>query len=237
MATNYNPRIVTDGLVLCLDAGNTKSYPGSGNTWYDLSGNGNHVTMDATLVPIFENNSYFRVNNGANFEKTDANIELTNITMIAWYKNITFNTPTPRVLELHKTGSIISNSHALAPDPDGTLRAWVEGGDSTSGNRIASADDATQYPLNEWIMFAYTYDGSIGRIYVNGQQTATASGSSTQLDDINIITIGAISDVNTYQHSDYYMNAQISQISIYNKGLTAAEVQQNYNATRSRYGI
>jgi len=45
MAVGYNPRIVTDGLVLCLDAGNTKSYPGSGTTWNDLSGQGNNGTL------------------------------------------------------------------------------------------------------------------------------------------------------------------------------------------------
>ena len=45
MARRYNPRIVTDGLVLALDAGNTKSYPGSGTTWTDLSGNGNNGSL------------------------------------------------------------------------------------------------------------------------------------------------------------------------------------------------
>jgi hypothetical protein len=45
MAISYNPRIVTDGLVLALDAGNPKSYPGSGTTWTDLSGNGNNGTL------------------------------------------------------------------------------------------------------------------------------------------------------------------------------------------------
>jgi hypothetical protein len=44
MAISYNPRTITDGLVLCLDAGNSKSYPGSGTTWTDLSGNGNTGT-------------------------------------------------------------------------------------------------------------------------------------------------------------------------------------------------
>ena len=44
MALAHSPKIVTDGLVLCLDAGNPKSYPGSGTTWYDLSGNGNNGT-------------------------------------------------------------------------------------------------------------------------------------------------------------------------------------------------
>ena len=45
MALAHSPKIITDGLVLCLDAGNTKSYPGSGTTWTDLSGNGNNGTL------------------------------------------------------------------------------------------------------------------------------------------------------------------------------------------------
>ena len=45
MGTGYNPRIVTDGLVLCLDAANARSYPGTGSVWYDISGNGNHFNL------------------------------------------------------------------------------------------------------------------------------------------------------------------------------------------------
>ena len=51
MGINYNPRIVTNGLVLALDAGNIKSYPGSGTTWGDLSGNGNVGIM--TNGPVY----------------------------------------------------------------------------------------------------------------------------------------------------------------------------------------
>ena len=52
MSINYNPRIVTDGLVLLLDAGNTKSYPGTGTTWTDISRNGNNGTL--TNGPTFD---------------------------------------------------------------------------------------------------------------------------------------------------------------------------------------
>ena len=48
MGVDYNPKIVTNGLVLCLDAANVKSYPGSGTTWIDLSGNGNNGTLTNT---------------------------------------------------------------------------------------------------------------------------------------------------------------------------------------------
>ena len=45
MSVNYNPTIVTDNLIFCLDAGNVKSYPGSGITWTDLSGRGKNGTL------------------------------------------------------------------------------------------------------------------------------------------------------------------------------------------------
>ena len=52
MAFRYSPKIVTDGLVLSVDAANKKSYPGSGTTWYDLSGNAINGTL--TNGPTFD---------------------------------------------------------------------------------------------------------------------------------------------------------------------------------------
>ena len=57
MGISYNPRTITDGLVLCLDAGNPKSYPGSGNTWSDLSGNGYNFTLTGTYSYEFHRGS------------------------------------------------------------------------------------------------------------------------------------------------------------------------------------
>jgi hypothetical protein len=54
MSNNYGPRIVTDGLVLCLDAADQNSYAGSGSTWYDLSGNNNHFTLNNSPTYSFE---------------------------------------------------------------------------------------------------------------------------------------------------------------------------------------
>ena len=58
MGTKYNPRSITNGMILYVDAANTRSYPGSGNTWYDLSGNQRHITLYNT--PTFSS-----TNNGA----------------------------------------------------------------------------------------------------------------------------------------------------------------------------
>ena len=55
MALSHSPKIVTDGLVLCLDAGDGKSYSGSGTTWYDRSGNGNNGIL--VNGPTFDSNN------------------------------------------------------------------------------------------------------------------------------------------------------------------------------------
>ena len=63
MAINYSPHIVSDGLVLCLDAANPRSYPGSGNTWYDLSGNGYHFNKGNSTF----NGKGFTFSSGSNY--------------------------------------------------------------------------------------------------------------------------------------------------------------------------
>ena len=58
MSLHHSPKIITDGLVLCLDARNTKSYPGTGTTWYDISGNNNHATLVDSHNNVTFNNDF-----------------------------------------------------------------------------------------------------------------------------------------------------------------------------------
>ena len=94
MATLYSPKIVTDGLVLCLDAGNNKSYPSSGTAWNDLSGNNNNGTL--TNGPTFTGsfggsivfdgtNDYVDLGNISQLKPT------TQITVSAWVYRSTMN--------------------------------------------------------------------------------------------------------------------------------------------------
>ena len=84
MATQYSPKIVTDGLVLMLDAANPKSYPGSGTTWYDLSGNNFDFTLDGSGI-TWDSAGYFSLADGGatgNFNITDS----TDCTFVFWMK-------------------------------------------------------------------------------------------------------------------------------------------------------
>ena len=83
MGVLYNPQTVTDGLVLALDAANPKSYPGSGTTWFDLSGKNNHHSIIGS--PTFAN-SRFTLNETQGFQKNSAMSGVTNVnTVVIWY--------------------------------------------------------------------------------------------------------------------------------------------------------
>jgi hypothetical protein len=84
MGISYGPKIVTDGLILSLDAGDTNSYPGSGNTWYDLSGNGYHHTLYNN--PTFTNDSKFELNGSNGFTYLTAIPGSGNCTVVVFYK-------------------------------------------------------------------------------------------------------------------------------------------------------
>ena len=95
MSFHHSPKIVTDGLVLCLDAADKNSYPGSGTTWTDLSGNGNATMVNS---PVFSsthpssfsfdaNTEYFSLTNNNEMSMTG------NVTLISWFKQPTTGYP------------------------------------------------------------------------------------------------------------------------------------------------
>ena len=245
MANLYGPRIVTDGLVLHLDAGNRKSYPGSGSNWYDLSGNGNNVIKDSTYQPTHNSNGYFSFTGGQNFETQSASISFSSeITMICWYRQTGagLTGSAPRLLEMSISTSNASPAygHAIVVDTDYGVRGWVD----TQGTVSARIEilDSDPLPSNTWRMLSYTYAGTSGssKMYYNDiaqNLTRTVPSSSSNLDDVSIITIGAISDYKTYQHNEHYFVGDISMCHVYNKALSADEIRQNYNALKGRFGL
>ena len=223
MAVGYNPRIITDGLVLALDAGNTKSYPGSGTTWRDLSGRGNNGTL--TNGPTFSS-----ANGGSlTFDGTNDYVQVTG--------SITTSTAT-FIVWVRRNGN--------QDQYDGILYSRgssVTGLNLQSGNQVAYTwnDAPNTYnwssgltvPNLSWCMCAVAIDSSSAVAYLcqsSGITSATNSVShtSTVIDDINIGRDEFISPPR-------YFTGNIAQALIYNRALSAQEVQQNYNATKSRY--
>jgi uncharacterized delta-60 repeat protein len=214
----HSPSIVINGLVLALDAGNIKSYPGIGTNWTDLIGSGNNGTLT--------NGSYYRSTSGGSivFDGSDDNV------------------------------SIGTNGFSFGSSP-GTLSAWAATRDRTSTRTIVSYGNAATngarflgvgasnfyfsgygssiaasgISTDTWFNLVGVYDGTNASMYVNGALVAGPTDRSSWNTIVGNAGIGK-----NVSNSEYW-KGDVAQVSVYNRALSAAEIQQNYNALKGRY--
>jgi hypothetical protein len=217
MAVNYNcGSIVTNGLVLALDAANPKSYPGSGTTWTDLSGNGNNGTL-------VNSPTYSNLNGGNfNFDEIDDYVNCGQILNNSAYTKIAWFRPES------STQNIVSGSQ-------GNTAFWMNNTSTTLFSGHNGAWTTISYSpgdmLNEWWCGAVTFNTSTGWVmYLNGGQVNTNT-STTAPTGNGTIRIGA------HAAGSNLFDGDIPYVQLYNRALTAQEIQQNFNATRSRFSI
>ena len=220
MGVNYNPGIVTNGLVLCLDAANKKSYSGSGNTWIDLSGNGNTGTLINN--PTFNSsNNTITLNGTSQYITGNCGPSFTNgaaYTSILWFKLATISGE-QHLIELQ--GGQNNGVQFYSYGGVGTLNT-NNYGNLTGGPAIVPGT---------WNMAVQAKDASgNAAMYLNG--VLIASGT---LPTYGLATKYYIGEF--VGGGSYYLNGQISIAQMYNRMLSASEISQNFNAIRGRYGI
>jgi hypothetical protein len=220
--------IVTTGLVLHLDAGDATSYPGSGTTWTDLSGNGNTGTLNNGVGYNSANGGYLT------FDGSNDYVRVAHSNSV----NITSNTTSfggwvyPTVSNKYQN-FVVKN--------DGAARHYgmFLSGEGTSKiyrvlNGVVAQDNITlssPWTVNAWNYILLVYNGSTIKIYINGSEVYSASATGNLSGSAYPVHIG-------YEPNEpYALVGNISQITIYNIALTAAEVTQNFNALRGRYGL
>ena len=223
MAVAGGPNIIEDGLVLALDAANKKSYPGSGTTVYDLSGYGNHGTM---VNNVYSNGTAFVFDGSIDYINcgSDSSLDITStITLAAWVN----------------ASSISSNGHVIgkAQYGNGYILHYdtVYEGPTGGGFQTTNVDNEAfewgeNIDINQWYCVYYTFDGSTERGYYNGTLINSKS-------NVGSISPNASQDLKIGMNSSDCWNGQIAAVSIYNRALTAQEVEQNYNATKGRFGL
>jgi hypothetical protein len=224
MATQGGPNIVTDGLVLYLDAANQKSYPGSGTVWTDLSGNGNN----GTLI----NGPTFNSNNGGEiaFDGVDDFIITSNTltlsdsfdwTIQCWISSFQTNPRSSYLRFLGKKESISNFFHFEWYDR-------IFGRNKTGGTFAFQTGFTPPLPLNdELFLLTMTGNNGIMELYLNTNKTSVNISLSGDLEFFDIIaTFPKISP-----------GGRLSTFFYYNRALTSQEIQQNYNATKSRFGL
>jgi hypothetical protein len=221
----FQSNIVTDGLVFMVDANNLVSYPKSGNRTYNLIGG---TRGDLT------NGTSFTVSNGGSFvfDGVDDYITFSNntsldsqtITMESW-SNINSLFQNGFLFEKGQVNTQYSNFY----NSDGTFYFRTMG---------LSAQDLTFYcpsyiSPNTWNHIVCTYGAGIKTIYVNGVQIAQQTGlTGTISTNATGLFLGAYGP-----GTGYFLNGKIAQSRVYNKALSAGEVQQNYQETKYKFGL
>lgn len=253
MAFIHSPKIVTDGLVLALDAGNRKSYPGSGTTWTDLSNNANNVTLTANVT--FGNDSLTFDGSSADYglftAGNPASLGLTNFTLSSWFQTAGTGSSAAGT----GTGGITYYpifSHG-GGEVDGSNKdmnytfgviftgsdAYIVGDfeDTTSGQNWPIYASGSIFAINTWVNGVLTYNGVNWAAYLNGNliNISAAINRTPRSDSIQPPAIGT--SVNSSNTRSGYFNGKLAIVSAYNRALTATEILQNYNATRSRFGV
>jgi hypothetical protein len=217
------PNIITDGLVLSLDAGNNKSYQSGSTTWFDRSGRGNNGTL--TNGPTFNSaNGGSIVFDGVNDYVSMGNF-IQNITAFTVNHWITLN--------ISQTTRTIFSNYSTVGGP----RGWVTGiSDSTANVVKFFLGDSTLFSTFALIVgipyyVTVTYNSGNPTIYINGvfnnSSTTTITYSSLALNN----------DIGRLGTGIQNFNGRISQVSVYNRALTPDEILQNYNATKTRFGL
>jgi len=229
MAFANGGRIVTNGLVLSLDAGDRNSYPGSGTTWRDLSVNNNNGTLINSPTYNSANGGYIRTNGSDNYINIPASPSLntTTPTVSIWFRNITSISGFPGVI--HKASSDSSTNGWYAYLEGGGLTFAEKAGNPFSGGSSKYSGALT---LNTWYNLTATIvAGGTSKLYLNGTLVSTnnATENFTTTDDIRI---------GRAQTAFWnYWGGDVSQVLLYNTILTAGDITQNYNAQKSRFGL
>jgi len=214
--SNYES-IVTDGLVLNLDAGFTPSYPTTGSTWYDLSGNGNNGTLVNGPTYSSANGGSIVFDGIDDYGSGSGTILTTQGTLITWFK--TSNTYSNNYLLSLPFTSDGSNGFDLGFGGSTTFRGFVV---TTDGYRELTY--TTTYSDNNWHMGAITYSASNAVLYYDG----VARTINTSLFGSLRQTVNGEFNVGRFGSIGAYVAASISNATVYNRALSATEVAQNY---------
>jgi hypothetical protein len=220
---SVQPRLVTNGLVMCLDAGNGKSYVSGSNTWFDLSGNNNSGSLSGP--------TYSSTNGGSIvFDGTDDQVLVTGsvttstATFCVWirrngnqttYKGILFSRGT------NTSGMNFSNSNQIGYH-------WNDASNTYNWNPPLVIPDLA------WSMCVVSVSPTFATAYL-----CQASGISSATNVVNhgSTTLNNIRIANDSGLAGRFFKGNIAQSLIYNRALSASEVLQNYNATKGRFGL
>jgi len=220
------PDIVKDGLVFAVDAGSTRSYPGSGTTGTDLISsesitlnNGVGFSTDKGGTWTFDgSDDYIQTSFGQNIVSTGFSVNF-------WF-NVTGNA-TCFFMQMYVTADV---NTVFRVERNNIGANSIEFGHSPNGSGGMSELTSTNFPNDVWQSCTIAYNGSTKYIYRNGVLDTSVSSSDVYFYTGAILRIAARQDGTLLP-----INGKMPSVKVYNKALSAAEILQNYNAQKSRF--
>lgn len=232
MAISYNSSVPTSSMLLCADAGNPRSYPGTGTSWYDVSGTGNLGTLQASPTYTSGVGGSFAFNGStqyASFNTNLFNVTYTGKTVIA-FARASASTWTNGVAAYKGLfGSSGNRNFNLYVYRDASNIYYMHYSTGVSGAFAGTISNSLSMTTATWYMFAVTQaSGGAVNYYLNGSLVNTTTQAFSQYVATSSENIAL---------SDNYWNGDIGVCSVYGTELSATQIAQVYNSYRGRYGI
>ncbi len=239
MGLSHSPRIVTDGLVFCVDAGDKMSYPGAGTTWTDLSKEGNNTTLvngptfnsengGSILFDGTNDYGWFNRNGGTNFDGKDE------ISICTWVNYQSTGSHDTYVMMEDNFAGDYAEPVRMSISSSGTFRVGLV---NTLGSKAFNNNNSTDVTVvtNKWFNFSFTYDGAHIKNYINSNFNSSISVNGNNIDTPLQSNARWLLGCGELTRGERFSNVKLASIQMYNRGLSAAEIKQNYNATRGRF--
>ena len=235
MAFIRGPNIVRNGLVLYLDAANRKSYRGTGTSWLDLTPNnftGTLTNFGAQTIFSNTNGGNIILDGSNDFISTGftvANLAASsNFTWLMWcYLSATSAGPQVQVY--------FGNFTNYSPNYD-WWGAYRNGTTLYIGNYASSTERtiSTTIPSAGWYQIGQVRNGSTHYLYLNGVSKNSGTFTTPSINSAATLRLGSVGNGAT--NADNF-NGNIASFQLYNRALSASEVLQNFNATKTRFGL
>lgn len=226
----------TSNLVLWYDPSNSGSYPGSGTTITNLA----NTSLTGTMSNITYTNPYFAYNGSTSQVSVPDNTLLEpgsgSWTMEAWFRTSSFSTSQVVLGKFDPGGLSADVSYSIRINTAGNIFAQIGSG-SGSGATLFVDSTLYQTTLNTWYQVVYVFKNGATKTletFINGTSIGTVNHSlSSILNTPSNLYIGS------YNNGEYaqYFNGRIGVTRLYNIALTSAQVLENFNADRSKYGL
>jgi hypothetical protein len=237
------PLGVTSGLVLYLDAANARSYPKSGLTWFDRSGNGNNGTLVNGVGYSGSNYGSFVFDGVDDYTSltNPSTIRNQNFTLSVWVNPAVQTLALVSMIDFDHATTSFNQGWVLQSEDATTNRyfylAWHDGAtfQPTGGGGIG-AGKGIQITTSVWQNITYAKNGTSLLGYKNGIQVYTGTASNGNVNYI-INRDLFIAQIRFSFFGSRIFKGNISNTQIYNRALSATEVKQNYDALKGRYGL